>query len=162
SGIELEKRDYSTVTCTSDGTYQTSGTVAQQVTTCSLSTFNHGYPSAIINFAGPVKKLESDLYEATMSFSGTDCSKFNNVEEIKIIGGASSVIIYSWNSPGNNQKLLSNGCNWVAPFAFTARYDSSSGLYCMKDGMQIQYDMSSGSWDYSFGCGSGGQYDFAE
>ncbi|GAV30577.1 hypothetical protein PMKS-004091 [Pichia membranifaciens] len=135
----------------------------QQVTSCSLTPYNHGYPAATVSWGKTVKELGNGIYEGTMIFQGQDCSKFDNSKEIKIDGGAAVVVVYSANNPSNKGKSI-NGCSWTAQFTFTSRDDAATGQKCMKDGMQIQYDFSDGknSFDYSFGCGSGGQFDLPE
>ncbi|ODQ44223.1 hypothetical protein PICMEDRAFT_74831, partial [Pichia membranifaciens NRRL Y-2026] len=145
-GNELEKRNY----------------CPTQVSSCSLTPYNHGYPAASVSWGNTVTDLGNGIYEGTMNFQGKDCSQFDNTNEIKIDGGAATVVVYSYNNPSNGGKSI-NGCSWSAKFTFTSRQDAS-GQQCMKDGMQIQYDFADGknSFDYSFGCGSGGQFDLPE
>ncbi|ODQ49436.1 hypothetical protein PICMEDRAFT_70982 [Pichia membranifaciens NRRL Y-2026] len=114
-----------------------------QVSSCSLTPYNHGYPAASVSWGNTVTDLGNGIYEGTMNFQGKDCSQFDNTNEIKIDGGAATVVVYSYNN---------------------LPMEDASGQQCMKDGMQIQYDFADGknSFDYSFGCGSGGQFDLPE
>lgn len=69
----LEKRGTTAFTAGPSVTNQVIGTVATQATTCSLSAYDHGYPSATVSYEPVIKELEGGLYEAVMHFQGTDC-----------------------------------------------------------------------------------------
>ncbi|ODQ49426.1 hypothetical protein PICMEDRAFT_101487 [Pichia membranifaciens NRRL Y-2026] len=68
-----------------------------QVSSCSLTPYNHGYPAASVSWGNTVTDLGNGIYEGTMNFQGKDCSQFDNTNEIKIDGGAATVVVYSYN-----------------------------------------------------------------
>ncbi|ODQ44221.1 hypothetical protein PICMEDRAFT_74829, partial [Pichia membranifaciens NRRL Y-2026] len=136
---------------------------ATQVTTCSLVPCEYGHPSASVSFGPTVKDLGNGVYEGTIVFQGHNCAEFADTEEIKIDGGASAVVVYS--AQENGGKTI-NGCSWTTQFTFTSRQGATSGQQCMEDGMRIKYEFSDGceqeSFDYTFGCGNGGEFDLPE
>lgn len=142
SELLLEKRGYQEISTiyASTPTANVVSTVATDAFTCSLSTFNHGYPSAHVSYAPEVKKLDNGLYEATMYFDGDNCSDFDGASEIKLDGVQPNVVLWSHNNPANKGIDSVNGCHWVAPFSFQASYDSQNNRWCMNGGSQIQYD----------------------
>ena len=61
--------------------------------TCSLTPYDHGWPSAHVSFSPTVEKLDNGLYEATIYFEGDDCSQFDGASEFKHIGVSPTVVI---------------------------------------------------------------------